>query len=104
MKKSLKEDTLSDVDILERYINPLLLHIGVPFKDTGVFIGVSNDKTIELDYMKMDNIFWFVFSSPSVSDIIQISDINKKLPEKSTFFEPKIEDGVIFYPTRDFML
>ncbi len=88
-KSNMKEVKGCSAEIFQKYIEPLMNSCFDCCRE--IEPSINND--IENDNL---NRITFNFSSPSIDEIILLCKKGYKFPRKTTFFYPKIEDGVIF--------
>ncbi len=97
-KEKLIGDNL-DVSILQNYLLTPFLGIGDPRTDTRIdFIGGIRG-TKELEKLVDSGKAQVAFSlfPVSVDDLINISNAGETMPPKSTWFEPKLRDGLLIH-------
>jgi uncharacterized protein (DUF1015 family) len=88
-----------DVSILQNYLLTPFLGIGDPRTDTRIdFIGGIRgtkelEKLVESEKAKIA----FSMFPISVDDLINISNAGETMPPKSTWFEPKLRDGLLIH-------
>jgi uncharacterized protein (DUF1015 family) len=88
-----------DVSILQKFLLEPVLDIGDPRTDTNIdFIGGIRG-TEELEKIVNSGAAKVAFSMypVSVDDLINISDAGETMPPKSTWFEPKLRDGLVVH-------
>lgn len=88
-----------DVSILQNYLLNPVVGIGDPRTDTNIdFIGGIRG-TEELEKLVNNGKAAVAFSMfpVSVDDLINISDAGETMPPKSTWFEPKLRDGLLVH-------
>jgi uncharacterized protein (DUF1015 family) len=88
-----------DVSILQNYILQPILGVEDIRTDTNVdFIGGIRG-TQELEKLVDSGKAQLAFSMypVSVNDLINISDAGETMPPKSTWFEPKLRDGLVVH-------
>ncbi|MCL6098967.1 MAG: DUF1015 family protein, partial [Bacteroidetes bacterium] len=88
-----------DVSILQEYLLHPILGIEDPRTDTNIdFIGGIRGTT-ELEKLVNSGKASVAFSMypVSVDDLINISDAGETMPPKSTWFEPKLRDGLLVH-------
>ena len=88
-----------DVSILQKFLLEPVLDIGDPRTDTNIdFIGGIRG-TEELEKIVNSGAAKVAFSMypVSVEDLINISDAGETMPPKSTWFEPKLRDGLVVH-------
>jgi uncharacterized protein (DUF1015 family) len=88
------------VSLLTRHALAPLLGIGDPRIDPRIdFIGGIRGMT-ELE-RRVDSGGWacaFALYPTSIGDLRSVADANQIMPPKSTWFEPKLADGVVSLP------
>ncbi|HBE01204.1 MAG: hypothetical protein A2096_08085 [Spirochaetes bacterium GWF1_41_5] len=96
-KEGLKENL--DVSILQDFILKPLLGIKDPRKDSRIsFIGGNRDAGFLKSIVdRGDYKISFSLFPTMVNDLISISDTNLTMPPKSTWFEPKLQSGLILH-------
>jgi uncharacterized protein (DUF1015 family) len=93
-----RADTL-DVEVLQRRVLEPLLHIGDPRVDKRIdFVGGIRG-TAELERLVTSGKAGVAFSlfPVSVEDLMAIADAGGIMPPKSTWFEPKLRDGLLVH-------
>lgn len=88
-----------DVSILQNYLLNPIIGISDPRTDTNIdFIGGIRG-TEELEKLVDNGTAAVAFSMfpVSVDDLINISDAGETMPPKSTWFEPKLRDGLLVH-------
>ena len=88
-----------DVSILQNYLLHPMLGIGDPRTDNNIdFIGGIRG-TAELEKLVNEGKAQIAFSlyPVSIEDLIKISDAGEIMPPKSTWFEPKLRDGLLIH-------
>jgi uncharacterized protein (DUF1015 family) len=88
-----------DVAVLQRELLEPLLHVGDPRTDKRIdFVGGARG-TDELERLVSSGKAAIAFSlhPVSVSDLVAISDAGGIMPPKSTWFEPKLRDGLLVH-------
>lgn len=88
-----------DVSILQNYVFTPILDIKDPRTDTNVdFIGgIRGTEELEKLVNSGKAIAAFSMYPVSVQDLINISDAGEIMPPKSTWFEPKLRDGLLVH-------
>ena len=92
-------DEALDVSLLQRHILGPLLSVGDPRTDKRIdFVGGIRGPA-ELERLVDDGRAAVAFSMfpVSVDDLMAISDAGGIMPPKSTWFEPKLRDGILVY-------
>jgi len=88
-----------DVALLQKYVLDIILGIADPRTDTRVdFVGGIRglnelEKRVNSGEMKIA----FAMYPTSVSELMAIADAGKIMPPKSTWFEPKLRDGMFVH-------
>ena len=88
-----------DVSILQEYLLKPVLGIADPRTDTRIgFIGGARG-TGELEKVVDEGTAKLAFSmyATTMNDLFDVSDIDEIMPPKSTWFEPKLKDGLLVY-------
>ena len=88
-----------DVSILQRFILEPILGITDPRTDTRIgFVGGGRG-TSELEKMVDSGEYVVAFSMfpTTMDELFAVSDMNEIMPPKSTWFEPKLRDGLIVH-------
>lgn len=88
-----------DVSILQNYLLHPVLGIEDPRTDTRIgFVGGARG-TDELEKLVDDGKMRIGFSMfpTTMDDLFAVSDINEIMPPKSTWFEPKLKDGLLIH-------
>ena len=86
-----------DISLLHDYLIEPLLGINDPRTDTridfvGGIRGLSElEKRVDSTEMKVA----FVLYPTSLSQLMDVADANRVMPPKSTWFEPKLADGLV---------
>ncbi|MCX7797624.1 MAG: DUF1015 family protein [Melioribacter sp.] len=99
IKKSNKHSENLDVSILQNYLLQPILGIEDPRTDKNIdFIGGIRG-TEELEKLVNNGIAEVAFSLHPVTleDLMTIADANEIMPPKSTWFEPKLRDGLLIH-------
>lgn len=88
-----------DVSILHNYLLNPILGIKEPrTSDKIQFIGGKNATKIQTNIINERKAAIAFFLHPvKIEEIMEISDLNEVMPPKSTWFEPKIKDGLVTY-------
>jgi uncharacterized protein (DUF1015 family) len=88
-----------DVSILHNYLLDPILGIKEPrTSDKIQFIGGKNTTEIQTNIINERKAAIAFFLHPvKIEEIMEISDLNEVMPPKSTWFEPKIKDGLVTY-------
>ena len=88
-----------DVSILQRYVLAPLLGINDPRTDTRIeFIGGSRgtDELVRLVDSGSARVAFSLYPT-TMDDLLTISDEGQIMPPKSTWFEPKLKDGLFVH-------
>ena len=92
-------DEALDVEVLQRQILQPFLHVGDPRTDKRLdFVGGIRG-TAELERLVTSGKAAIAFSlcPVSIADLIAIADAGGIMPPKSTWFEPKLRDGLLVH-------
>ncbi|MBN1379113.1 MAG: DUF1015 domain-containing protein [Gammaproteobacteria bacterium] len=86
-----------DVSLLSSYLLDPLLNIKDPRTDTRIdFVGgIRGLGELEKRVDNGEMAIAFSMFATSMSDLMAVADANKVMPPKSTWFEPKLADGVV---------
>ena len=89
-----------DVRVLDRTILSTLLGIGDPRTDTRIdFVGGSRGpESIAARVDSGEFAVGFTLFPTSLADLMAVADADKIMPPKSTWFDPKLADGMISLP------
>lgn len=88
-----------DVSILQNYLLSPILGVGDPRTDSRIaFVGGARGAD-ELEKMVDDTAARVAFSlfPTTMDDLFAVSDMNEIMPPKSTWFEPKLKDGLLVH-------
>lgn len=88
-----------DVSILQQFVLTPILGIGDPRTDTRIsFVGGGRGIS-ELEKMVDSGEYAVAFSMfpTTMDDLFAVSDMNEIMPPKSTWFEPKLKDGLLIH-------
>ena len=88
-----------DVTILQKYLLAPVLGIGDPRTDDRIgFVGGARG-TAELEHLvdTGEAAAAFALYPTRMSDLLAVSDMGEVMPPKSTWFEPKLKDGLFVY-------
>jgi uncharacterized protein (DUF1015 family) len=88
-----------DVSILQNYLLEPILGIDDPRTNQRIgFVGGARG-TDELEKLVDDGAMRLAFSMfpTTMEDLFAVSDINEIMPPKSTWFEPKLKDGLLVH-------
>jgi uncharacterized protein (DUF1015 family) len=88
-----------DVSILQQYVLTPILGIGDPRTDTRISFVGGGRGTAELEKMVDSGEYVVAFSMfpTTMDDLFAVSDMNEIMPPKSTWFEPKLKDGLLVH-------
>jgi len=88
-----------DVSILQRYLLEPVLGIGDPRTDERIgFVGGARG-TSELEKVvdSGEAVAAFALHATTMNDLLAVSDVGEIMPPKSTWFEPKLKDGLFVH-------
>lgn len=88
-----------DVSILQQFVLAPILGIGDPRTDTRISFVGGGRGTSELEKMVDSGEYAVAFSMfpTTMDDLFAVSDMNEIMPPKSTWFEPKLKDGLLIH-------
>jgi len=88
-----------DVSILQQNILTPILGIGDPRTDTRISFVGGGRGTSELEKMVDSGDYAVAFSMfpTTMDDLFAVSDMGEIMPPKSTWFEPKLKDGLLIH-------
>jgi len=88
-----------DVSILQNFLLNPILNIDDPRTNKRIdFVGgIRGTKELEKLVDSGKTSVAFSLHPLSVNDLINISDAGEKMPPKSTWFEPKLRDGLVVH-------
>ncbi len=88
-----------DVSILQQNVLTPILGIGDPRTDTRISFVGGGRGTGELEKMVDSGDFAVAFSMfpTTMDDLFAVSDMGEIMPPKSTWFEPKLKDGLLIH-------
>ncbi len=88
-----------DVSILQQFVLTPVLGIGDPRTDTRISFVGGGRGTSELEKMVDSGDYAVAFSMfpTTMDDLFAVSDMNEIMPPKSTWFEPKLKDGLLIH-------
>lgn len=88
-----------DVSILQQFVLTPVLDIGDPRTDTRISFVGGGRGTAELEKMVDSGEYAVAFSMfpTTMEDLFAVSDMNEIMPPKSTWFEPKLKDGLLIH-------
>ena len=88
-----------DVSILQNYLLAPILGVGDPRIDTRISFVGGKRGTEELERLVDEGSAAVAFSmfATTMDDLLAVSDADKIMPPKSTWFEPKLRDGLLIH-------
>jgi len=88
-----------DVSILQNYVLARILDVGDPRTDTRITFVGGKRGTEELERLVDEQGGGVAFSmfGTTMDDLLAVSDAGKIMPPKSTWFEPKLKDGLLVH-------
>ena len=88
-----------DVSILQQNVLTPILGIGDPRTDTRISFVGGGRGTAELEKMVDSSDYAVAFSMfpTTMDDLFAVSDMGEIMPPKSTWFEPKLKDGLLIH-------
>lgn len=88
-----------DVTILQKYLLEPILGIGDPSTDDrlGFVGGARGIKELERIVDSGEAAVAFALYATTIDDLLAVSDMGEIMPPKSTWFEPKLKDGLIVH-------
>ena len=88
-----------DVSILQQFVLTPILGIGDPRTDKRISFVGGGRGTSELEKMVDSGEYAVAFSMfpTTMEDLFAVSDMNEIMPPKSTWFEPKLKDGLLIH-------
>ena len=88
-----------DVSILQQHVLTPILGIGDPRTDTRISFVGGGRGTSELEKMVDSGEYAVAFSMfpTTMDDLFAVADMNEIMPPKSTWFEPKLKDGLLIH-------
>lgn len=89
-----------DVQILQRELLEPILSIKDPRTDSRIYFlgGIRGLKEIEKWVDKKDWAVGFSMYPTQLDQLMKVADMNKVMPPKSTWFEPKLRSGLLIHP------
>lgn len=88
-----------DVSILQEYILKKALNITQEEIDTQKYLVYEKDAKKALEKVKNGNLEAIFFMNPTkIEDVVKIASLNLRMPQKSTYFYPKIISGLVINP------
>lgn len=93
-RKTKSNSNKSSVELFYLYIEPLMKSVFGDYKEIDP---IEIDELLEVNNNKVRSSvrIKFIFKSPKIEDVVSLCEKGCKFPEKSTFFIPKVEDGVV---------
>jgi uncharacterized protein (DUF1015 family) len=100
-----KEDPVKRLDVSVLHDNAIEPFLGIsdPRKDTRIdFVGgIRGLGELERRVDSGEMAVAFSFYPTSIEDLMSVADANEVMPPKSTWFEPKLADGLVSYMLKD---
>ena len=91
-----------DVSVLQEYILKKALGITQKEIDTQKYLVYEKDPQKALEKVKRGDLEAVFFMNPTkIEDVIKIASLNLRMPQKSTYFYPKILTGLAVNPLKD---
>ena len=91
-----------DVSVLQEYILKKALNITQEEIDTQKYLVYEKDSQKALEKVKRGDLEAVFFMNPTkIEDVIGIASLNLRMPQKSTYFYPKILTGLAVNPLKD---
>ena len=88
-----------DVSILQEYILKEALEITQEEIDNQKYLVYEKDAKKALEKIKKDELEAVFFMNPTkIEDVIKIASVNLRMPQKSTYFYPKLISGLLINP------
>ncbi len=88
-----------DVSVLQEYILKKALRIAQEEIDAQKYLVYEKDPQKALDKVKRGDLEAVFFMNPTkIEDVIKIASLNLRMPQKSTYFYPKIIGGLVINP------
>ena len=88
-----------DVSILQEYILKKALEISQEEIDNQKYLVYEKDAKKALEKVKKGELEAVFFMNPTkIEDVIKIASVNLRMPQKSTYFYPKIISGLLINP------
>ena len=105
-KEEKKEDDGSlerlDVSVMQEYILKKALGITQEEIDAQKYLVYEKDPQKALEKVKRGSLEAVFFMNPTkIEDVIKIASLNLRMPQKSTYFYPKILTGLVVNPLKD---
>ncbi|PNR99441.1 SpoOJ/ParA/ParB/repB family protein [Petrotoga mexicana DSM 14811] len=88
-----------DVHILQKYLLDPILSIKDPRTDPRIYFlgGIRGVKEIEKWIDKKDWMVGFSMYPTQIDQLLKVAEMNKIMPPKSTWFEPKLRSGLLIH-------
>ena len=92
-----KKEVLLDANLMNKYIFSEILNFEDIRTDTRIkyIEGVKSMLTFRNQCNKIENGIGFILYPVDIKDLIEIADNGKIMPPKSTWFEPRMKNGII---------
>ena len=89
-----------DVAVLHSVILEHILGISIEAqaKQTNLRYSKKNEEALSAPAKMADVQAAFLMNSTEINEVIAVSDVGEVMPQKSTYFFPKIPSGVVLYP------
>ena len=88
-----------DVSVLQQYVLTPILGVGDPRTDTRITFVGGGRGTSELERLvgeREDAVAFSMFAT-TMDELFAVADMNEIMPPKSTWFEPKLKDGLLVH-------
>lgn len=94
---SSRSNILLDANLMNKYIMDSILKIEDIRADTRIkyIEGVKTISSFKTNCNKLENSIGFVLFPVDINDLIEIADKRKVMPPKSTWFEPRMKNGLV---------
>ena len=88
-----------DVSVLQQYLLTPILGVGDPRTDTRISFVGGGRGTVELERLVDEREAAVAFSmfATTMDELFTVADMNEIMPPKSTWFEPKLKDGLLVH-------
>ena len=63
-----------------------------------VLLPIASDHTAIFQILSENNFTGFILNPVALDEVFKIADLGERLPQKSTYFHPKLGSGLLFYP------
>jgi len=91
-----------DVSIIHTLLIDYILHITKKDISNQIYIDYTKDFTEAIEKVKYDKYqVAIILNPPKVREVIKIANHGEKMPQKSTYFYPKILTGLVIYEMAD---